>query len=131
MNDYIRKAVALADGFGWRGEVYIGHTDDPRTMVNAPCGISMLVNEPMMLDALAAQLVRQVDAIGGYVGLWYTDAYIKVVRFVDDGGLPFPTCKTLSQEPWHYGDDRTMNTIKAIVDSGVLTCGPDGQGVAT
>ena len=57
--DYIRKAVELADGWSWRGKTYLGRTDDPTILVNTPSGAAMGITEPMMIDALAAQLVRQ------------------------------------------------------------------------
>ena len=91
MTDYIRKAVELADGFRWlhRDQVEI---PDLNNAVLRP------FEQQWFLDALAAQLVRQVDAV-----------------------LPQQDWLTLSR-PFYKtnGPDRTMNTIKAIVDSGVL-----------
>ena len=63
----------------------------------------------LFLDALAAQLVRQVDALVGF-------------DFVSDeegGAAIYPaTGKDFSH--CDSGEGRTMNTIKAIVDSKVL-----------
>ncbi len=100
--DYIRKAVELADGWevGTKG-------------VTLPNGRSRLFDDPLLgamsleqywLDALAAQLVRQVDAAG-----WC---------FV----ITQEISEILAGEKTHFheGPDRTLNTIKAIVDSGVL-----------
>ena len=91
MNDYIKKAVELADGFSFNDKDAYFSTDE------LGC---------MWLDALAAQLVRQVDALG------------TVTLNIYDRGTEVGK----SGQPWATGiaHDRTMNTIKAIVDSGVL-----------
>lgn len=103
---YIRKAVELADGFQRRGHMVMVYGE-----------IRMWLNNPgkMYLDALAAQLVRQVDATGKYTVTTYES-----------------TSTVLNTSPGHLwieatGPDRTMNTIKAIVDSGVLSTGEDGE----
>ncbi len=88
---YIRKAVELA--YGWdlsdlNDEFWSGRRQ-------------------MMLDALAAQLVRQVDALGSPRVAVFTDGGAMV-----DGSGAYAKCRGL---------DRTMNTIMAIVDSGVLS----------
>ena len=106
MIDYIRKAMELADGFDL--------TEDQLTL---PSGHYFMVccNDvirPWMLDALAAQLVRQVDALDEY---WFdNDKYCGSV--VDSLGSSVGFSESPTDEPY----DRTMNTIKAIVDSGVL-----------
>jgi hypothetical protein len=112
MNDYIKAGVELADGWGLDDD-----PDDGLYMylqVIAASGnkynvFGCPVSDPYQpsLDALAAQLVRQVDALDrGYV-------------------QTFPQRVVVGQPPAsaheRFGDDRTMNTIKAIVDSGVLT----------
>jgi len=87
--NYIRQAVELADGF------------DP----------SPLQNQQPFLDALAAQLTRQVDAISYYECVSHP-IYTRITQ-LDDVGLP-------KHEWYGKGPDRTMNTIRAIIDSGVL-----------
>jgi len=111
--DYIRKAVELADGWSWQGEIYLGRTDDPLIMVNTSAGVMLESDERMALDALAAQLVRQVDTkMGVSIQIVSGSAHIKVVIFSRN-----PDRETAQA----FGPDRTMNTIKAIVDSGVLS----------
>ena len=85
---YIRKAVELADGWDY-------YADDD--------------HDQGWLDMLAAQLVRQVDALDGFNFVSGQDCYSYVWRACDD-----------KAEMASYGPDRTMNTIKAIVASGVL-----------
>ena len=99
MNDYIRKAVELA---GWNvrdsGQViegidgYFGHIDDQAVR-----------------DSLAAHLVRQVDAMER----WMVDVECDGTDILDDYDRGSLKAQSL-------GPDRTMNTIKAIVDSKVL-----------
>jgi hypothetical protein len=102
----IRKAVELADGFEWDADEYIVYTQYGRLNV-AP-------DEPMFLDALAAQLCRQVDVLPALNphGVKPADVYIKP-------GLSYVGfCGELIAE--YAGPDRTENTINAIVESGVL-----------
>ena len=96
MNDHIRKAVELADGFAPEA-LQISKTED------------MVVGfeEQFFLDALAAQLCRQVDALPM---LW-------VCVENDTSCVQHGELGTRAAE---RGPDRTMNCIKAIVDSGVL-----------
>ncbi len=103
----IRKAVELADGFEYRLEHYW-----------ACGGQSFALDEQpsWFLDALAAQLVRQVDAIENLQVESQKDSV--AVSTADEGVV---TCRKN-----FYDKDRTMNTIKAIVDSGVLPA-PDTQ----
>jgi len=112
--DYIRKAVELADGWN------IGETDFGTTVIVPPFitpeveglqGWSIDNIHHGILDALAAQLVRQVDAIK-YHEVMTTCNTVDVIK---DDGIDYP--QIISQID---GPDRTMNTIKAIVDSGVL-----------
>ncbi len=104
MNDreYIRKAVELADGFQLTGDgkhFSLPHGNYLPAIKNCP---------QQYLDALAAQLVRQVDATNYEVRM---QACATTIFY---GGKEF----------WQLGGKgRTMNTIKAIVDSGVLSCG--------
>ena len=108
--DYIRKAVELADGWEWNwSRPFCNKVDCKYSLVPA--------NQPMeqwQLDALAAQLVRQVESL-------------PIGEFPDDA--PSAVYQTPHEvQVWHKKrivaiaakDDRTMNTIRAIVDSGVL-----------
>ena len=110
MTDYIKAAVELADGYEWRGDAEtLG--GDKKPFVGMPYGVlsvsfKYLCRTPAHLDALAAQLVRQVDA-NEFAG-FKIEPNGTYVAFDDDA------------EGYAHGPDRTMNTIKAIVDSGVL-----------
>ena len=99
-NDYIRKAVELADGWSISHNIVYPPTQH--------LAMSIHHTSTWILDALAAQLVRQVDATGEqYVAS--THSYVAV--------RGRGRCRSHIE----YDDnDRTMNTIKAIVDSGVL-----------
>jgi len=97
MTDYIRKAVELADGFGY-AEGNIALKDRQQYRVEAD------MTEPFILDALAAQLVRQMDS---------RVIWLEIQR----GTTRLKAGNEITKE---YGPDRTLNTIKAIVDSGVL-----------
>lgn len=102
--DYMRKGVELAGGSH-------RYFNEP-----AKCSEIYLVDVPVcycrgdiapdwIKDALAAQLVRQVDASSpSSVAIYHGSTQV----FADSG---FTRRK---------GDDRPINTIKAIVDSGVL-----------
>ena len=106
--DYIRKAVELANGWG----NLPGHWfSSPRDAQRAHHEI-----EQWELDALASQLVRQVDALDNY-NAYQEPKTTHIWEELSDG-----ECECWSVD----GDDRTMNTIKAIVDSGVLV--PEGRG---
>ena len=105
MDDYIKKAVELADGWEAADSNHIRGPVHPTTWLIVPDGVPQYA-----LDALAAQLVRQVDAKGGNL------IVVKQASTTILGANDPPIFKHCS-----YGDDRTMNTIKAIVDSGVLT----------
>lgn len=93
--DYIRKAVELADGFEWDAERDV--------IIYTQYGqLNCARDEPMCLDHLAAQLVRQVERKGyAFESNASMQSSVGLVKHVS-------------------GNDRTMNTIKAIVDSGVL-----------
>jgi len=112
MTDYIREAVELADGWDNYKHKDTGEYLGP--IYGAfPIGtfaINLVGNYPPILDALAAQLVRQVDAIGSGSGVWIFSSYCEV-----HNEYCLQTTRTHENT-----DDRTMNTIKAIVDSGVL-----------
>lgn len=116
MNDeeYIRKAVELAEGWFFDNDLngqlrLYGIELDP-----APFADYSHVTETFLsvaiLDALAAQLVRQVDATEDY---W--------VRVDEDRSYVFVNSYRPQVASRERGLCRTMNTIKAIVDSGVLS----------
>ncbi len=100
--DYIRKAVELADGFEWNNA----------QTVKTPVGLLFLHTNEMFKDALAAQLVRQVDASGRADFYSVPDAAEVQWEYENSDELDTSYIK---------GPDRTMNTIRAIVDSGVLS----------
>jgi len=109
MDNVIRKAVELAEG--WR------LSDDNQPLIYL---IDEIESDEMsfmswsypqwMLDALAAQLVRQVDAINEFTCVCAQEK----LTFVYGTGY------------WKAeGPDRTMNTLKAIVESKVLEDGDE------
>jgi len=115
MTDYIRKAIELADEWSL---VHIYDGEDWGQEFGDNSGVptqQVLIQEPTKfqssLDALAAQLVRQVDAVDGIIfnSLGNMECAVSNVGDVTD----YSSVR---------GYDRTMNTIKAIVDSGVLKC---------
>jgi len=97
--DYIKKAVGLADGFEILNDKIVGE------LLETTEGFFSLDGQ-IPKDILAAQLVRQVDALDG-------NHYIYPFDGVSDMVSPDGNTKA-------HGPDRTMNTIRAIVDSGVL-----------
>ena len=118
-NDTIRKAVSLADDLAWwddlQGNSFIDYMDGATVLRTfAP-------DSQIILDYLAAQLVRQVDAL--------EDLHVSIIPAGSEVWLQVwahePTGSVKRREAVRCigsatGDDRTMNTIKAIVDSGVL-----------
>lgn len=108
MNDeqYIRKAVELADG--WR---LVKQRDGMERMDNNVCaGFPIKVDDldHIWVSALAAQLVEQVDALDGHSFSSNALQWCYVSRA--DG----------ARTHFCASSDRTMNTIKAIVNSKVL-----------
>lgn len=101
--EYIREGVELADG--WR----LASDNSVRGR-----SVGLPPTEQPVLDALAAQLVRQVDALDGHSMEFGVDlrAFVRGPKFKAFYG------HTIAQAG---GDDRTMNAIKAIVDSEVLS----------
>ncbi len=97
-SEYIRAGVELADG--WR----VNDLDEQ--VIHCGFGLIQVLDciKPQYLDALAAQLVRQVDEAGKEANL-YCEVLIEECR---------------AGECMDWPPDRTMNTIKAIIDSGVL-----------
>lgn len=100
--EYIRKAVELADGWSIdkRGHIH--------TALRGHFGFWEIQE---IQDALAAQLVRQIDAPA-------LDADLESTKFGVDLYLAPHSVKALVT--FECKRDRTMNTIKAIVDSKVL-----------
>ena len=108
--DIIRKAVELADGWEQYGKKFFCPWPLPEWR---PDKLTELDNA-VFRDALAAQLVRQVKATG--YGTW-TNAMSPITGnkcVITDWRKPETQTKM-------DGEDEIMNTIKAIVDSGVLT----------
>jgi len=110
MSDVIRKAVELANG--WKIHIHsdVDENVDPfETVIIWSAGVgSHKLSDPgqNILDALAAQLVRQVEKEG-----------FSVWQLSGDVTIQDMSRHTIEQA---VGPDRTMNTIKAIVDSGIL-----------
>lgn len=119
MNDqeYIRAGIELADGWDithiFAGEDIAAYNPKGAKYPEA----SFVLQSPSQsgLDTLAAQLVRQVDALA------------PAILFTSDFGGCVMLWQDSPEEDWHAGDcrnlknnDRTMNTIKAIIDSEVL-----------
>ena len=102
--EIIRRGVELADG--WR-LLSRGQIETP--VFNA---IAILINmDQLFLDALAAQLTRQVDALdNGF--------FIDITKHGAD--LYFGDALSEELVAGIAGPDRTMNTLRAIVESGVL-----------
>ena len=99
--DYIREGIELADGWS-RGAGNLVWNGQHPFELNGPM-------REMVLDSVAAQLARQVDAVDRYIlddDRGYTDVLDDYCR----GSL-------IAQAT---GPSRTENTIKAIIDSGVL-----------
>jgi hypothetical protein len=101
--EYIRKAVELADGWECNEHVVTCHHKLLAAPLVAPTWY-IICNEAGQIyrDAIAAQLVRQVDAL---TGNRYFDVLVWELKFFPED---------------YKGNDRTMNTIKAIVDSAAL-----------
>ena len=104
--EYILAGIELADG--WHT---FEHAVEFLEVVKTYHGFGGPDSDKEIIDALAAQLVRQVDAIDGCevtsdsYAVTVTEAYKpQTVRTIGIG------------HRWN----RTTNTIKAIVDSGVL-----------
>lgn len=111
--DYIRKGASLSDDDfclyeDSNGAIFFHGTPSyPINPDNAP---------QWFLDALAAQLVRQVDAIFAHACQCEKGfTAVRTYKAKRDGVTPIWQDVMAS-----YGPNRTMNTIKAIVDSAVL-----------
>ena len=112
---YMKRAVELAQ---WqttrlgnqRVAVFIP-TDDKETVQRIG-----YLDEQYVLDALAAQLVRQVDALD-------TPDTVEITHDSVWVGYRSKNNESWKRTKHTKSRDRTMNTIKAIVDRGVLTTG--------
>ncbi len=115
VRQYIAAAVGLAKGWElthiYDGEDVITVIEDyPGQTQSEDIVISFTLQSPthVGLDALAAALVRQVDNMP-------IDFFIEIASWgaakVWNNG---------AEGEWVMGDDRSLNSIKAIVDSGVL-----------
>ena len=104
-NEYIKAAVELADGWEWISDNRLGEVGLPDSRL----WYLRLPDESVIYkDALAAQLVRQVD-----------DTYA-VWQFPIGVSVSSKDVEDAREFAMVNGPDRTMNTIKVIVDSGVL-----------
>ena len=108
-NDYIRKAVEMANGFE------ISHPDDKRLETYYfPTGMGHKVRKghapQIFLDALAAQLVRQVESPYYVAMTLHHSAVMKIASLRQDSEISFVE----NEFEW------AMNTIKVIIDSKVL-----------
>ncbi len=107
MDNYIRKAVLLADCFDIDEDHYVFELYVDGS-VHYAAGSDPSETPQFFLDALAAQLVRQVDALESFAFNLYIDCARVVDRYT---GVALAEIE---------GPDRTMNTLKAIIDSNVL-----------
>ena len=112
--DYIRKAVVLSDGFHFdiaSGYRWVCGGDDPPFHFEGQWNLIPDFHKQIFLDALAAQLVRQVDATSYDIDTCSDEVYVWHMNDMNDG---------IVNDAIEKGPDRTMNTLRAIVDSGVL-----------
>ena len=104
--NYIRKAGELGDGWTICDGKYESLS---ALMAETVDGYRFYLADHILLDYLAAQLVRQVDALGDDAAFVSLRDKVVVTNYLSVNG-----------QADERGDDRTMNTIKAIVDSKVL-----------
>ena len=127
--DYIRKAVELADGFRWLHSDQV-EIPDLNNVVLRP------FEQQWFKDALAAQLVRQCRGKANVTRYGFSSNGMLCHTIVMS--FPTPRDKVPSSTKEIHGitahtsnpesfcsesSDDTMNTIKVIVDSGVLKNG--------
>ena len=110
--EVIRKAVEQADGWTWKDrepkEFAPGIITRPVPFITTQSGYgSNGVEEQEVLDALAAQLVRQVVSMEGF----------EVVVCNGEAAVMSPTCECIGDA---QGPDRTMNTLRCITEWGGL-----------
>ena len=106
----LRKAVELADGWGLSDSELVLWPDTPGRYFDWPNIYLCYAAECQpMIDALAAQLVRQVHAISPTIASVYVDPDSTTVYTRDDGGFKH-----------EFESSQAENTINAIVASEVL-----------
>ena len=113
IDDYIRKAVELANEFEIHhdGKGFVRYFDKDRQNFISFYFHSDYKDELQFgSDALAAQLVRQVDSLGDDV----------CMEISSTGGMRISQGLDMKELAIEIGPDRTMNTIIVIVDSEVL-----------
>ena len=108
--DYIQKAVELADGWGFDG-IWLCYGNAGAKIHDAEHTMDKSLPD-YIKDALAAQLVRQVDALNR-VDITIHSTFSDLEK--SDGKRWYP----LADSNEDLG--RTMNTIKAIVDGDIFT----------
>lgn len=102
--EVISRAVELADG--WKESGFFGCVETPEGYLAVP------ESSQLSCDALAAQLVRQVDALEREHDLDIARGETWLGDYPARHG-PRGLAKI-------QGPDRTMNTLRAVVESGVL-----------
>lgn len=107
--DYIRKAVELAEGWTYRRGGSYDIVDFPDGSSECPA----LPMDPWWLDALSTQLRRQAIVHGYLISSSNEVTQIKAVRDTYNTHVHEPVGRA-------QGKDFVMNDIKAIVDSKVL-----------
>ena len=108
--EIIRRGVELADGwYVSDGQLY--HEFGPSQYEF----IATVLSDPdqYLLDGLAAQLTRQVDALGDYHFVSESYGRAAVIQYKNGNFIPRVVAEVEDK-------DRTMNTLRAIVESGVL-----------
>ena len=106
-NRIIRKATDLADGFTWDELSELGHYWIGVIQANGDGDKTWFhYEDPVVVDAVVAQLVRQVDETEWKVHVYKGQTII---------------CNGKDEDYCiHKGDDRTENTLRAIIDSRIL-----------
>ena len=95
--EYILKAVKLV---GWK-------TRESGSIIHGLGGYFGNINDQVVIDALSVEIVRQAEASGEYE----VDVSSNVAEVFD---------KHSKGVACTLGDDRVMNAIKVVVDSGIL-----------
>jgi len=115
--DYIRKAVELADHWAlirvWDGEDWIDSLDYKWSLSEPHIRCLLQDAAQTTLDALACQLTRQVDALNEF----WIDSDMHGVAKIWRGFL-YDRKERIAKA---NDKNRTMNTLKAIIDSEVLS----------
>ncbi len=109
--DYIRKAADLADG--WEVTLDDEDTNGPWvTFANLDAKREVHSSWQWVRDCLAAQLVRQVDALDDHI-VESMSGWTAIRE-----GTEYNTIRDIAAS---YGPDRSWNVIKAVVGSAALT----------